>query len=45
MPVMGNKVIGCHSCTFDIHGVQPSHYYTLLSTTANIGDTSITVDD
>jgi hypothetical protein len=42
---MGNKVIGCHMCELDIHGVKPSHYYSLLSSTANVGATSIMVDD
>ena len=45
LPTMGNKVIGCHCCTLDIHGVAPSHYFTLLTSTAAIGATSITVDD
>jgi hypothetical protein len=42
---MGNKVLGCHECTLDIHGKQPSHHYTLLSSTADAGATQITVDD
>ena len=45
IPSMGNKVLGCHQCTLDIHGIQPSHHFTLLSSTASIGDTVITVDD
>lgn len=45
MPAMGNKVLGCHSCHLTIHGVERTPTWTLLSSTVNVGDTSITVDD
>jgi hypothetical protein len=45
LPTMGNKVLGCNDCQLDIHGTAPSHVYTLLSVTADEGDTIIEVDD
>ena len=45
MPSFGNKVLGCHECTLDIHGKPRNPTWTLLTTTANVGDTTITVDD
>jgi len=45
MPSMGNKVLGCHQCTLDIHGKVRKHTWTLLSSTVEPGDKSITVDD
>lgn len=42
---MGNKMIGCHECTLDIHGKIRNKVWSLLSTTVNKGATSITVDD
>ncbi|KAM3144741.1 hypothetical protein pb186bvf_003050 [Paramecium bursaria] len=45
MPSFGNKVLGCHECTLDIHGKPRNPTWTLLTTTATSGDTTITVDD
>lgn len=45
MPSMGNKVLGCHQCTLDIHGKVRTPTWTLLSSTVEVGATSITVDD
>lgn len=43
LPEFGNKVIGCHHCTIDIHGTAKTPTWTELSTTVNPGDTSITL--
>lgn len=45
LPEMGNKVIGCHQCTLDIHGTPRTPTWTLMSETAEAGATSILVDD
>ncbi len=42
---MGNKVIGCHECTFDIHGERRSKVWTLLSETADVSATTIKLTD
>lgn len=34
LPGFGNKVIGCHSCTFDLHGEKRDKTWTELSITA-----------
>ncbi|CAD8178892.1 unnamed protein product [Paramecium pentaurelia] len=45
MPVMGNKVLGCHQCQLTIHGKERIPTWTLLSTTVQAGTTQIKVDD
>jgi len=45
MPIFGNKVIGVHYGTLEMHGAERSHSWTDLSTTAEIGATSITLND
>lgn len=42
---MGNKLIGCHECTLDIHGKVKSHTWSLMSATANEGDSTISLQD
>lgn len=43
LPEFGNKVIGCHHCTLDIHGTAKTPTWTELQTTAAVGATSITL--
>lgn len=45
LPGFGNKAIGCHCCKFDMYGTPKTFTWTDLNATANIGDTSITVND
>lgn len=43
LPEFGNKVIGCHHCTLDIHGTRKTPTWTELASTANVGAKSITL--
>lgn len=43
IPVFGNKVIAVMGGLLEIHGVPRTPTWTMLSQTANIGDTSITL--
>lgn len=45
LPGMGNKGIGCHCCKFDMYGTPRVNTWSDLATTANVGDTNITVRD
>ena len=45
MPALGNKVLGCHMCTFDLHGKVRTPTWTLLSSTVAVGASTLTVDD
>lgn len=41
MPEFGNKVIGCHHCTIDLHGLAKSPTWTELDATVSAGDTTL----
>lgn len=41
LPGFGNKVIGCHACTFDMHGQTRNVTWTELAQTANSGENKI----
>ena len=43
LPGFGNKVIGCHSCTFDLHGKPRNVTWTELIQTVNVGDLNLTL--
>jgi len=43
IPIFGNKVIGVNYGTLDMHGVERPITWTELSTTADVGATSITL--
>ena len=43
LPTFGNKVIAMMEGILDIHGKPRSHTWTMLESTANVGDTSIVV--
>lgn len=45
LPIFGNKVIGVNYGTLEMHGVERSHTWTDLKTTADAGATSITLND
>lgn len=45
LPIFGNKVIGVNYGTLEMHGVERSHTWTDLQTTAEAGATSITLND
>ena len=41
LPDFGNKFIGCHMCTLDIHGKKRTKTWTLLAKTGEKGDSVI----
>lgn len=41
LPDFGNKVLGCHHCDLDIHGVKRNPTWTFLAKTAEINDVEI----
>jgi cell migration-inducing and hyaluronan-binding protein len=43
IPKFGNKCIGVHNSTLDMHGVERDVTWTSLATTAEVGDSSITL--
>ncbi len=43
LPIFGNKVIAMYNGLLDIHGIPRNPTWTSLETTANIGDTKITL--
>lgn len=43
LPLWGNKVIACHYCTLDIHGLDKSPLWVYLDKSAKAGDTEITL--
>ena len=45
LPTYGNKVIAVRFGTLEMHGKPRSHVWTDMKTTANAGDTSITIND
>ena len=45
LPIFGNKVIGVNYGQLEMHGIERSHTWTDLKTTANALDTSITLND
>lgn len=45
MPDLGNKVIGCHQCQLDIHGIKIDKTWTQLGATAAVGATSIVLKE
>ncbi|XP_052804443.1 fibrocystin-L-like isoform X2 [Mya arenaria] len=45
IPVFGTKVIGNRNGTLDLHGTAIVNTWTRLATTANAGDTTITIED
>ena len=45
MPIFGNKVLSVHYGQLEMHGVTRAVTWTRLNSTANAGDTSITLDD
>lgn len=45
LPEFGNKGLGCHHCTLDLHGTPKSPSWSLVSSSLAIGDTTLdTVD-
>jgi cell migration-inducing and hyaluronan-binding protein len=44
-PMFGNKGIGCLECYISMYGKPRQYTWTVLSATANIGATTITVKD
>ena len=45
LPIFGNKVIGVNYGTLEMHGVERSHTWTELESTADAGATSLTLTD
>ena len=43
LPEFGNKVLGCHHCTLDIHGQPKVPTWTFLQNTVAVGANSLTV--
>ena len=43
IPIYGNKVIGVRNGILDMHGIARNPVWTSLDSTAQIGDTSITI--
>jgi hypothetical protein len=41
--IYGNKMIGCRFCTLNMHGIKKEITWTNLESTAEVGDTSITL--
>jgi hypothetical protein len=44
-PMFGNKGIGCMECFISLHGQVRQYTWTMLSSSVNIGDTTLTVQD
>ena len=45
LPIFGNKVIGCLECFLSMHGEVRNHPWTQLNTTADVGSSTLTVQD
>jgi len=45
LPIYGNKVIGCRRCHLDMHGVERKPTWTMLETTSEAGENTVTLSE
>jgi len=45
LPIYGNKVIGCRRCHLDMHGVERKPTWTMLETTSEAGENTVTISE